>query len=1582
MHSVSDLTTSSRRTTGAVPPKLVGASTTIVGDKMYLFGGRLVAERRMVADLYVFDLDTFVWTKLPQSQTGTDAPGARYFHSADSWLNFLVVFGGMGHKPDSASTDDLVVLNDVRFLDLATLRWLPPDQPPFPTRSPIDAALSAAGDPIDPASTPTTSATSFSPSSASASAFSPDDASLTPRARYAHLSAVSGARLYVIGGQDLQNAWLDDVCVYDLRARRWAARRPYQRHAGTYRSVAVAAQLRVRDPAREAADRQGQEQRQGRGQGIGPPGGRFNVDRRPPTGKSGEYTQTEDLVHLPYSTDPTDEFPNDIYLYSNYNFTDVKRELEVFTPQAGGAADFQKSDRSAAMTGAVLPPGLRFPTGAICGNHLIFAGTYLAHSYQSYSIWALDLTTMAWTRLDPGAALSSGSWFRAALWSSPTRGTSSLLIFGNRNGSLVEDYNRRLLAWDDVAVLDLEAFGIYQPPRAVLDTRAQELGLAALEEGLLADFELVCDDGRRIACSRRLLEERWGWFREQSRLFREQATRALGELGPDAVDAADAAPPDDILPPSTSTSSISPQRPDPRLTPRALLLSEPYAVTHAFLQYIYTYSLITPLQHAPAVLSQLLLLGAAYAMPELEALVRHAMHRALAPATSVGVYEVATLCGCQGLQIRALKAVMASSRRNTGRARGNSSAGSGPGPGPGPGGNGPSRGNGGSGDGGGGGGGGSIRSRGMSDVRGLNNYSIGYSGSGGESGSAPGGFGPLQETDDDVDVDVDADEEADTDADADADADAGMGEFGVEFGFGRGYGRGSGLRGANGFGMKTGMGMGTDGVKSNLNLNLGRDKTSRPRFDGDADVDFGPITPGRAESATPTPTAGGFASTPTSPFTPATSPSTSASASASTSGTSAAAAAAAAAGRRRTRRSMNLSMDSIYLALNAADEAWSEADRESAEADGVNGVPVPDSCTDPCFRPMPALQPRSRPASRSGAKGVSARPALRHAHTYTYTPAHVDGRGRGREDDFSSAEDSDNRSTSRPLTLTLPTRGRAGSEPESSAPAREREREQEHAAISPMRRRAYSALADLAIPTPGSGSAHFPVPVSSSASISTFTSASTSSASMAPSKSSSVASISTFGPVGAAITLPSPTTSPPRSPSTPLLHYSSRRVGLAGSGSGSGSGNSGGAPSDSDCPSLSSSTASSLSTLSVRGAASPSAAASGFSFGLGGAGGFGGAAWAGNGNGNGSGSGSGRPSPLTPDSPPLPTPADTYAHAHASAGVGAGGAAFAPFSLDKIEERWSGEEARAARSRSPSRSPVRGSGLAPGVGVGFGFAARGRSLVPGQYQHQHQYQHQNANGNGNGSEGVAVVLPDADPSAGGGWVGPRSPVVTIVGGDGDGGASAGGQKTPPVPASPAVSTFAPSVHSGFTSSGSSSERRTSARASSGGGLFARARLRTKKHQSSPADAGAGMGMGMGMGAWPGSPMSPSQSEYPSSPPLSPPAPFSPTSSFSPFSSTASVSPYDKQSAKQAAADARAAAKAAKAEEKRRRKMEERMARDRLAAQFSAGRVGAGRDKMSVTSSGSSERRRKAANEWVEDGSGLYGGAGLAGWGGL
>ncbi len=296
---------------------------------------------------------------------------------------------GMGHKADTTMTDDLCVLHDVRFFDLTSKRWLPADQAPPSTSS------------------------EEQPSSL-----------FVPRARYAHLSSVTGNRLFVIGGQDLNNLWLDDVCVFDLESRAWVHRREYRRHSGTYRSVAVSANMRTRFPAEEM------KSSALKSASLGPPGGRYKTDKRPSSAK-GEYTCSENLSTYRTPRNPQMNSQTTftctaitmcVILYHSalsihepvfLKFTDVQRELEIFKPVQGGE-EFQLEERSSSMTGTVLPPGLRFPTGAICGTHLIFAGTYLAHSYQSYSIWALDLKTMAWSRLDPGSALSSGSWFRPA----------------------------------------------------------------------------------------------------------------------------------------------------------------------------------------------------------------------------------------------------------------------------------------------------------------------------------------------------------------------------------------------------------------------------------------------------------------------------------------------------------------------------------------------------------------------------------------------------------------------------------------------------------------------------------------------------------------------------------------------------------------------------------------------------------------------------------------------------------------------------------------------------------------------------------------------------------------------------------------------------------------------------------------------------------------------------------------------------------------------------------------------------------------------------------------------------------------
>lgn len=174
----------------------------------------------------------------------------------------------MAIKPQSDNPEDLCVLNDVRLFDLTTKRWL--------------SSSSTSGE-----SSP---------------------ASFIPNARYAHLSSVTADRLFIIGGQDLNNVWLDDVYIYDLLAKSWVQRRDYSRHCGTYRSVAVTAEMRVRLPQEEVGTSQSSSK-------LGPAGTRLRAN----ASSTSNGTQPESLIHLAYAAPPTEEYPCDIFLFSNYN---------------------------------------------------------------------------------------------------------------------------------------------------------------------------------------------------------------------------------------------------------------------------------------------------------------------------------------------------------------------------------------------------------------------------------------------------------------------------------------------------------------------------------------------------------------------------------------------------------------------------------------------------------------------------------------------------------------------------------------------------------------------------------------------------------------------------------------------------------------------------------------------------------------------------------------------------------------------------------------------------------------------------------------------------------------------------------------------------------------------------------------------------------------------------------------------------------------------------------------------------------------------------------------------------------------
>ena len=320
----------------------------------------------------------------------------------------------------------------------------------------------------------------------------------------------------------------------------------------------------------------------------------------------------------------------------------MRRELDIISPDDPDdepgtnkytpPPSYTARDESRSMRGTSQPPGLRFPTGGIIGNHLILCGLYLASSSSSYSIWAMDLTLRTWRHIEP-AALAHGSWNRAVLWAD----ASKLLVFGNTQYNIAEDYSKRSVNLDNVAVISLEAYGIYTPPPLEISAKVQEIGLTMLDEKLASDFEVVCEDGRKVKCSRRLLAERWPWFAEQE--------RRLNQAGEETKEDAPALDITDTLLGGFGKAILSPTH---------LTIKDAFPVCVALVQYFYTLNLSTPLQNRAPVVTELLFLAKQYRIERLAKLAVHALHERLDMANASHMYEIATLAGEQDLQVRCL----------------------------------------------------------------------------------------------------------------------------------------------------------------------------------------------------------------------------------------------------------------------------------------------------------------------------------------------------------------------------------------------------------------------------------------------------------------------------------------------------------------------------------------------------------------------------------------------------------------------------------------------------------------------------------------------------------------------------------------------------------------------------------------------------------------------------------------------------------------------------------------------------------------------------------------------------------------
>ncbi|MCJ1486414.1 hypothetical protein MMC06_006591 [Schaereria dolodes] len=682
--NLSGLVCNVHKCTGKEPHALVGATTTILGDTLYVFGGRKVSRRRpqLTSDLYQLDLIRRHWTKV---ETKGDIPLPRYFHSVCALGDTkLVCYGGMSpasSQPQQAQSNasqqnvdqqpEVIVMSDVHVYDAPTRTWtyIPTTGTPqgryahCATILPSSAVFASTSAPL--------SAIHHNPSSSN-----PNHGSIGVA-----LDGTGGAEMIVVGGQDSANQYIEQISVFNVRSLKWTATHSLGRSCGAYRSVVA--------PLR------------------GMPASSIGLD---PDSEEGTAEQR--------INDSTEE-GSSMLIYSNYNFLDVKLELQV------RFSDGSLSEKP--MNGQFSPPGLRFPNGGVLDKNFVISGTYLTSSKQEYALWALDLKTLTWSRIDAGGSVfSQGSWNRGVLWSR----RNTFVILGNRKRNLVEDYNHRRINFSNICMVELEAFGLYDNPRHTSPTStytsisapvlsssllpksfawaaggrphfsaAEELGQMALNLRELADMDLLSVSGERIPVNSRLLARRWGPYFVQ--LLREGANSSSPTTSNHDNASSDVATlraanhansrtssititpsirtnhsnattltapassassvtnsnsstlQPNLSPSSTSNPTFHP--PTPTLLPptsrsRALYLPHSPSTIHALLHYLYTSSLPPP-THAlstPQILCSLLQLARPYKIDGLLEAVVERLHQVMDGRNAAAVFNASAMAAGGG----------------------------------------------------------------------------------------------------------------------------------------------------------------------------------------------------------------------------------------------------------------------------------------------------------------------------------------------------------------------------------------------------------------------------------------------------------------------------------------------------------------------------------------------------------------------------------------------------------------------------------------------------------------------------------------------------------------------------------------------------------------------------------------------------------------------------------------------------------------------------------------------------------------------------------------------------------------------
>lgn len=495
--------------------------------------------------------------------------------------------GNSAISPGADSQNEVMVMSDIHIFDIPSHTWtfIPANNPPEGRYAHCATIL--------PTSAALTSTNSVA----------------APVVGGMGLDGFGGAEMVIVGGQDSANHYIEEINVFNLRSLKWVSTRVLDRSCGAYRSVVAPL---------------------GRGLTTSAIGAGMEESFSSATNGNSSAQLTPSETHA-------------MLVYSNYNFLDVKLELQIRLP------DGSLSEKP--MNGQFSPPGLRFPNGGVLDDHFVVSGTYLTSSKQEYALWALNLRTLIWSRIDAGQVFAQGSWNRGILWSK----RNSFLILGNKNRSLVEDYNHRRINFTHVCMVELEAFGLYENPRMNSHPALQrsftkpavDLGYMVLGMAEMSDMEFIAIGGERIPVNSRISARRWGPY------FVELLNAANKELP--------------VSPNNNRYMSLSASQQQASLEsgpcttanfgpldrPRTLFLPHTQATLLTLVHYLYTSTLPPPnhVQSTPQILCSLLQIARPYRIEGLLEAVVERLHQVLDGKNAAAVFNAAAMAAGGGAAI-------------------------------------------------------------------------------------------------------------------------------------------------------------------------------------------------------------------------------------------------------------------------------------------------------------------------------------------------------------------------------------------------------------------------------------------------------------------------------------------------------------------------------------------------------------------------------------------------------------------------------------------------------------------------------------------------------------------------------------------------------------------------------------------------------------------------------------------------------------------------------------------------------------------------------------------------------------------